>query len=647
MGMMIPSAQQIIPPSPPPPPPDTFYFTPGERRVFKRKEKLTVSQWAARHRIITNGPITGPWRNEVTPYCVEPMDTLNLPWVRNVFLQWAPQIGKTQVAFNFLCYVVDQAPGPCMYVMPDEKVTKRISRRRIIPMFRGSPRIRELMSLRADDTTALSVQFINGTDLMMAWATSAAELASESVRYLIMDEVDKFPEFTGREADPLSLAEIRTNAYPHTKKILLLSTPTVEGNYITKAMDEDADEIRDYHARCPVCAEDQIMQFDNISWGKSRDPREVFRGRLARYYCAKCGMAWDDYLRDRAVAAGRWIARDPVERPSAVGFHLPSWYSPFISLSAVAAAFLRGLDDPKKLMVFITQHKAEAWKETIIPKKESGVLEHKTDLPAGIVPADAVALTAGIDVQKAGFWFVVRAWAEDLTSWLIQYGYMTTWADIEALVFNTRYPVKDSAETMGIWRAAIDTGGGESESGEWTRTEEIYQWVRSRQPGRVFGTKGATHIRSLALKRIKVTRIDTLPRSNKPIPGGLELRLLDTSQYKGLIHWRMERTEGESQRFFLHADTGVDYAHQLLAEELARDRRGRMYWKQKHKNNHLLDCECLAAACADSEWLPSLKMLAKHLKERTAEARQEKPAADPINDRKQVREYKRPGWLDR
>jgi hypothetical protein len=72
-----------------------------------------------------------------------------------------------------------------------------------------------------------------------------------------------------------------------------------------------------------------------------------------------------------------------------------------------------------------------------------------------------------------------------------------------------------------------------------------------------------------------------------------------------------------------------------------------MYWKQKHKNNHLLDCECLAAACADSEWLPSLKMLAKHLKERTAEARQEKPAADPINDRKQVREYKRPGWLDR
>jgi len=146
--------------------PETFTFTPGERRVFKRKEKLTVSQWAERHRIITNGPITGPWRNDVTPYTREPMDTLNLPWVRKVFLQWAPQIGKTQVAFNFLSYLVDQAPGPCMYVMPDEKVTKRISRRRILPMFKGSPRIRELMSPRAEDTTALHVQFVNGMDLM-------------------------------------------------------------------------------------------------------------------------------------------------------------------------------------------------------------------------------------------------------------------------------------------------------------------------------------------------------------------------------------------------------------------------------------------------------------------------------------------------
>lgn len=608
---------------------DIFTLTPGEQRVFRPKEKLTVSQWAERHRIINDGPLPGKWRNEITPYLTDPMDTLNLPWVRRIILMFAPQTGKTQVALNFLCFVIDQDPGPAMYVMPDEKLTKRISKRRIIPMFKTTPRIAELMSPRADDTTATMVRFQNGMDFMMAWATSAAELSSESIRYLIRDELDKFPEFSGKEADPLALAEIRTNTYPHTKKIVDLSTPTTDSGYIGKIMDTETDEVRDYHVPCPICGELQIMMFDQIVWPQNcRDPREIVRNRLAKYQCRTCGMFWDDHLRNQAVRKGQWIARVSMDRPHAVGFHLPSWYSPFLSLSVPAASFLRGQDDPTKLMVFVTQHKAEVWRETIIPKKETGVLEHKTDIPAGIVPAQAVALTAGIDVQKNGFWFVVRAWAEDLASWLIQYGYMTTFIDVEALVFQTSYQVvKDAAESfvanlsypvagsnkvMEIWRAGIDTGGGETESNEWTRTEEIYQWLRSVPPGRVYGTKGATHPQ---LKRIKVSRIDQLPRSNKPIPGGLELRLLDTSQFKGLIHWRMERKEGESQRFFLHADTGMDYAQQLLAEELARDRRGKVYWKQRHRNNHLLDCEVIAAACADSEWLPSLKMLASYLKQ--------------------------------
>ncbi len=593
----------------------TFRFTHGERRVFKAKERLTVSQWAERHRIVTNGPLTGRWRNDITPYLVEPMDTWNLPWVREIVLCFAPQTGKTQVAFNCLSYSIDQDPGPAMYVMPDEKTTKRIARRRIIPMFRGTPRIAELLSPKADDVSSFHVQFINGMDLMMAWATSAAELASESVRYMIDDETDKFPEFAGKEADPVSLGRIRTNAYPYTKKILLLSTPTTDEGVISRAMERDADEIRRYQAKCPVCGEYQLMEFDRISWGTTRDPREVVRKKLAKYYCTSCSMAWDDYGRDHAVRNGRWSAEKPVERPVCVAFHLPAWYSPFVSLSDSAAAFLKGLEDPAKLMVFVTQHKAEPWKETIIPKKESGVLAHKTDIPAGVVPPEAVALTAGVDAQRNGFWFVVRAWADDLTSWLVQYGYLTTFDDVKTLVFQTRYPVQGSGETMGIWRTGIDTGGGETEDGEWTRTEEIYQWLRSLPPEHVYGTKGATHVRSLGFHRIKVTQVDALPKSKIKIPGGLNLRLLNTDQFKGLIHWRLERKEGESQRYYLHAETGIDYAQQLLAEELARDRRGKVYWKQTRKANHLLDCEVIAAACADSSWLPSLKMIAEHLRQ--------------------------------
>jgi phage terminase large subunit GpA-like protein len=630
-----------------------FRFTEGEKRVFKAKEALTISEHAARYRMVTEGRIVGKWRNEITPYLIGPMDALSLPWVRRVILVFPPQSGKTQVAINFIHYCIDQDPGPAMYVGPDEKLLKRIGKRKLIPSFQCTPRIAAFLSPRSDDTTQTMVRFMNGMDLMMVWASSPAEVSADSIRYMIRDEKDKFPEFSGKEADPDTLTEVRTTAYPYNYKILDISTPNTEIG-IWKDMQEEADVIYYYHACCPICGAFQKMEFDNITWPKEqRDPREIRRRKLAHYVCIKCGMKWDDYMRDKAVLDGLknpdafcgWVPDREIEKPEVLAFHLQSWYSPFVSISKAAARFLRGQEDPRKLMAFVTQDKAEAWKETVIPKKESGILLLKTAVPPGVVPLGAAALTAGIDSQKFGFWFVVRAWAENLTSWLIQYGFLTTFNDVENLIFNTRYPVWEKDDTMGIWRAAIDTGGGKTDQGE-SRTEEIYQWLRERSRGAVFGTKGASHHQ---LKRVQVKIIDKMPRNNKPIPGGLELRLLDTDQFKGLIHWRMERREEESQRFHLHAETGMDYIRQLLAEERRRDRRGKLYWHQLRSDNHYLDCEVLAAACADNEWLPSLKMLASYLKQREEE---KKVAPQPRIERENIpragiNKFKRPGWLDR
>lgn len=640
----------------------SFTFTDAERRAFQPREKVTVSQWAVRHRQVEAGPMPGQWSNEMTPYLVAPMDAFNRPGVQKIILCFAPQTGKTQVAFNCLLYAIDQDPGPAMYVMPDEKTAKRISRRRMRPMFRATPRIAGLLGPRADDVTTLAVTFQNGMDLMLTWATSAAELASESVRYVFFDEIDKYPRFTGQEADPLSLGEVRTMTYPHTRKLLYLSTPTVDGGNIARALEAEADEIWRYQACCPFCGHLQVMEFDQIHWPERiRDPRAMVRRKYAKYSCVKCGFDWDDHLRNKAVRAGSWQrwtgppwdrraqpADEGPRRPLAIAFHLPSWYSPFVGLSDVAAAFLRGLQDPSKMMTFVTQHKAEPWKEVIESKAESEILAHRCDLPPGIVPADALALTAGIDVQKAGFWFVVRAWDRDLTSWLVQYGYLSAWADVETLLFATRYPVQDNLRRpLGIWRAGMDTGGGVTDDGNWTRTEEIYHWLRANGRGIVFGTKGASRPQ---LRRIQPRVIDRMARGNRPIPGGIELRMLDTYQFKGLLHWRLGRKKGDSQRFFLHAETGMDYARQILAEELRRDRRGRLEWKQIRRDNHLLDCEIIAAACADSEWYPSLTLLAREMRKRDQQARRRPPA--PATAPESVSagnrlNFERPGWLNR
>jgi phage terminase large subunit GpA-like protein len=649
--------------------PYAFRFTPGEARVFRPRERITVSQWAERHAVVTKGPMRGRWSNATTPYLVEPMDAWNLPHVREIYLCFAPQTGKTMVAFNCLSYAIDQDPGAAMYVMPIEETAKRIAKRRILPMLRNTPRLSAALSARSEDTTSMSVSFINGMDLMMTWATSSATLASEDVRYLVLDETDKYPEYSGTEADPISLARVRTNTYPHTKKILAISTPGMEPSTIWHMIGTEADEVRDYHVPCPICGHFQIMDWDHITWPRSvGDPKTITREKLAHYSCDKCGMLWDDYTRNIAVSLGRWIARAPIVRPTSIGFHLPSWYSPFISLSAVVADYLTSLRDPAKKMAFVTQHKAEEYKETVQEKDEAGVLSRKTALPSMVVPAPALVLTAGIDSHKWGYRFVVRAWEEDLTSHKIHHGHLATLGAVETLIFATRYQVEGSNHTMGLLRAAIDTGGGEGHDPDYTLTEEVYEWLRSlrtKYPDRadiVTGIKGASHRQA---QKIRLTNIDKFPKSNKPIPGGLQVRLIDTAAFKALIHARMERGKDETQRWYLDADTGVDYAKEITAEELVQLRNGRKLWRRRGPN-HYLDCEVYAAACADSEWLPSIKMLAPILKEHRDKTRsislaqpavirqgaanpqaQSAAAAQAPSERSTSREFNRPAWLER
>lgn len=601
---------------------DTMIFTEPERRVARRREKMTVWQHAEKTRIITDGNIKGPWRNDVRPYTIGPMHCWTMPSIRKIFLMWAPQIGKTQVAFNCINYSIEHDGLSVMYVMPNEKVTKRISKRRIIPMFKASPAMREILSKRFDDTTTLSVNFTNGADLMMAWASSAAELSSESVPIIILDERDKFDEFSGKEADPKELAEIRSTTFPHTSKLLEISTPNLD-NGIAADIKAEADVVYRYAARCPICGEYQIMVFDRIE-GKLggiifpddiRDPRTILRQKLAQYQCSICGMFWNDHMRNQAVLDGvknpdslyGWIPDKVVENPLAVAFHLPSWY--YVSLSRVAAAFLRGKGDRSKHMVFITQHKAEPWMETVErPKKEDEILKAKCDLAPQTVPESALALTFCADVQKSGFWFSTWAWSRDIlgiTGWMIHYGSVARWKEIEAILYESEYPIADGSGTMRIWRAAFDTGGGKKYE-DMSMTEEAYWWIIANY-GRgvqLFGTKGSSRpIPGIVRKGEALLKTP----SGKKLPDWFHLAIIDTEKIKDMFHYGLDQAINGSgtNALYLHRETDLIYARHILAEEKRMERKKKVArWENIHQRpNHLLDASCGAYALALPQWI--------------------------------------------
>jgi len=315
--------------------------------------------------------------------------------------------------------------------------------------------------------------------------------------------------------------------------------------------------------------------------------------------------------------------------------------SPFVSLSTIAAAFLRGLTDINKFKDFHNKHLAEPWKLTVVSKSEEQILAARvSNLPSQTVPEEAILLTCGIDVQKYGYWFIVRAWASQITSWLIHYGFLSTEEELDNLIFNTSYPVASSSppleeagggtRSMRIFRVAKDTGGGEKYE-DMTMTDQTYLWIirnRGRNGVAVWGTKGS----SRALPGMLNLGPEILStNSGKKLPGGLRILSVDTEKAKDQFHYRLGLAVNPETRnlpgaAFLHADVKSDYITQILAEEKQLNDKGHEEWVNvHHRPNHLLDAEILAAACVEMEFPGGgLRLIAGRLGKRM-EASAEKP----------------------
>jgi phage terminase large subunit GpA-like protein len=283
----------------------------------------------------------------------------------------------------------------------------------------------------------------------------------------------------------------------------------------------------------------------------------------------------------------------------------------------VAAAFLRGEKERKefgsynKIKDFFNKHLAEPWQLIVTPKTQEEILAARCDLPAHVIPEAAIVLTCGIDVQKNGFWFVVRAWAlpesdkTDATSWLIHYGFIATWEEVEKVLFETNYPVDNSERTMRISRVCIDTGGGEKYK-NMTMTDETYLWIlknRGRRGVSIWGTKGSS---KPVADNIELGKKDIMITSTgRKLPGALRVLLIDTHAMKDKYHCRLGQAIDTDTRMlpgsgFLHFNTGADYAAQIVAEKKELNEKGHEEWTNPHQRpNHLLDAEIIAAACVE------------------------------------------------
>jgi len=630
----------------------------AERKIYRKRKPIPVSQWSEKHRVLTMSALPGMWRNSVTPYLPGVMDTMGTACVREVVLCKTPQTGGSEATHNFIGYCIDRAPGPVLYVYPDEDTAKENSNDRVLPMIQSSPRLASFLTGVSKDATSHRIG-LHHMPVYFAWARSASKLANKPIKYAVADEIDKEGFNIGRtEAHPLALIDKRFTTYRSSYKFIKISTPTLKSGNIWQALNA-CEAVFDYHVRCPACTHLHLMTFSQIRWeGRSEaDPDEIKRRSLAWYECPECGARWDDETRNAAVRAGVWIERTSKTalaghldrcRPASVGFHIPAWISYFVSLSECAAAFLKGLKSQADMRDFMNGYCAEPWKEykVLAKQEDEEILKCRADLPPQTVPASAVALTAGFDMQKVGFFYVVRAWARDYTSWLVDYGHLGTWEDLERMLFDTVWPVQDSDRTMRIWRAALDTGGTKFDK-DISTTEEAYLWLQKNmgfsRTCRVWGTKGS----STALPtKLKMGNVLNKTPSGKPLKMGMRLVQLDTDKLKDMFHERMGKAlASESAGAWLHRDVQLDYARQITAEEKRINEKGFETWEpiSKGRDNHYLDAEVLAHALADWEWPGGGVNLLPDPIEKKPDAKTGGTLPRPLDERPR----KRPGWFNR
>jgi phage terminase large subunit GpA-like protein len=586
------------------------------QRGLRPDPVLTVSEWSDQYRVLPQKAAAepGPWRTSRTPYLKEIMDCLSAtsPIEEVVFMKGA-QLGGTEAGNNWLGYIIDYAPAPTLAVQPTVELQKRNSRQRIDPLIESCDRLADKVNekrSRDGGNTMLLKEFTGGV-LVLTGANSAVGLRSLPAKNLFLDEIDAYPYDVDGEGDPIGLAVARSRTF-HNRKVLKVSTPTIEGRSKIQSAYENTD-MRKYFVPCPHCGRTQVLEFKRIKWKKKateKYPTQVW------YECEHCEGQIDEKYKTDMLAAGEWKpTNESPHDPNARGYHLSSLYSPlgWYTWREIVKDFIDSKDDPELLRGFVNTVLGETWKDKGEAPEHKRLYERRDVYKTNTVPDGVVFLTAGADVQKGRIEVEIVGWGRDKRSWSIDYrvflGETDTlkgepWKKLDELIQETwtRKGVQ-----IPLKRTAVDSG---------YNTNTVYSWCRKYHHTQVFPVKGvdtlavmvglpkAVDISSSGIKRRSGVKLFTI---------GVNIIKTETYGYLRLD----SASEGEPDPFGYcrFPQYEEEYFRQLTAEEkVSRIVKGfRKYeWVKKRERNEALDCRVYARAAAslfgldlfrDQDWI--------------------------------------------
>ena len=593
---------------------------------IKPDPNITLTEWANEYFQLPRESTSeyGKYRTSRTPQVEEILDELSPQSpTQKVVVVKPTQCAGTTIALIFMCATADLYPGPLLFWQPTDTMVKSFSTKKLSKTIELIPSLRAKIKdrkVKNSSNTILSKTFPGGS-FLLSGANSEASYRSESVRYAIIDDFNGFPSNIEGQGAPSKLVDRRTGTFSN-RKVYINSTTTIPSSNIEIEFESSSQGY--FHTPCPWCGFYQYLE-----WGERAQPGGIKFTRDdkgivtdAWYQCACCKNRINESEKPWMFENGAYVHTYPEREIK--GFKYNALHTPLgwvNSWKYIATEFVESVREMRKG----NPEGYIAWLNTMMSEPYEQKGERKgdeikalcDDRPAGLVPSEGVlGITAGIDTQDNGFYYVIRAWGAGLESWLIRYGFIDSWDALHQIIFDSAYE-DANGKSYRVLFALQDAMGH--------RTKEVYDFCRVRSG--IMPIKGEQKLSSLH----SVSNIDAYPGTNKPIPGGIKLLRINTTAYKNHLSTKLQVSPADAGAFHLHGEITDEYVHHMTAEYI----NDKGIWEcPGSRANHLWDCEVMALVAADYIGVQYFKQQG-----RTTPRQQQQ--------KKTERRFNRPSWLNR
>lgn len=450
------------------------------------KRELSTSEWAEEYRYLSPEDCAAPGKfsHDGFEYLKGFEDAFDDPDVRQITAIKSAQTAFTTAVLNMIGKSIMFQPGPWLVAYPTDTAVKKFSKKKLDPMIRDCKELSELVGdpKKRDGTNSMNDKEFPGMFITMVGLGTANNAASQSIRFLFVDEADRIPMEVNNEGDLGEVLEKRTAGFRDNCKIINVSTPTVKHLSRIDKKFEESDQ-RFFYMPCPFCKDLITYQFRNMKWDHDKEKNVVSN---VRYECPKCLNEITENKKAWMVRNGEWIPTYP-ERKHHAGFSINEMYSPLSTWQSIAENFVKSKDDILKLKSFVNLVLGEVWEDQTLKNIDTNEIMLRCENYGPTLPEGVGVLTAGVDVQDNRLECIVKGWGLYGESWLIDYQIfhgdpsdITVWGLLD-LYLQKLYKHQYGVQLL-ISAVCVDVLGH--------HTQKVYEFCSRREARRIYAIHG-------------------------------------------------------------------------------------------------------------------------------------------------------------